>query len=83
MAGFTTIRNVGAADYMDVALRNAINAGEVPGPRMAVSGPSLGITGGHCDRNALNHSFEEKSDGVADGPWQVREQVRKKCKVSS
>lgn len=80
MAGFTTIRNVGAADYMDVALRNAINAGEVPGPRMAVSGPSLGITGGHCDRNALNHSFEEKSDGVADGPWQVREQVRKNVK---
>jgi imidazolonepropionase-like amidohydrolase len=66
MAGFTTIRNVGASDYADVALRNAINAGEVPGPRMAVSGPGLGITGGHCDRNSLNASFEERSDGVAD-----------------
>ncbi|QOL26199.1 amidohydrolase family protein [Thalassotalea sp. LPB0316] len=76
MAGFTTIRNVGAADYQDVALRNAINAGEIPGPRMAVSGPSIGITGGHCDNNALNHSFEQKSDGVADGPWSVREKVR-------
>ena len=53
LAGFTTIRNVGAADYADVALRNAINAGEVPGPRMAVSGPGLGITGGHCDRNSV------------------------------
>ena len=80
LAGFTTIRNVGAGDYADVALRNAINAGEVPGPRMAVSGPSLGITGGHCDRNTLNHSFEERSDGVADGPWAVREKVRKNVK---
>jgi imidazolonepropionase-like amidohydrolase len=80
LAGFTTIRNVGAADYADVALRNAINAGEIPGPRMAVSGPGLGITGGHCDRNSLNSSFEERGDGVADGPWAVREQVRKNVK---
>ena len=83
MAGFTTIRNVGAGDYMDVALRNAINDGEVPGPRMAVSGPSLGITGGHCDRNSLNSSFEERSDGVADGPWAVREKVRKNVKYGA
>lgn len=80
MAGFTTIRNVGASDYADVALRNAINEGEIPGPRMAVSGPGLGITGGHCDRNSLNASFEERSDGVADGPWAVRAQVRKNIK---
>ena len=80
LAGFTSIRNVGARDYADVALRNAINAGEIPGPRMAVSGPGLGITGGHCDSNSLNHAFEERSDGVADGPWAVREQVRKNVK---
>ena len=80
MAGFTTIRNVGAPDYADVAIRNAINAGEIPGPRMAVSGPSLGITGGHCDNNQLNHSFAERSDGVANGPWEVREQVRQNVK---
>ena len=80
LAGFTTIRNVGAGDYADVAIRNAINAGEIPGPRMAVSGPGLGITGGHCDDNSLNSSFEERSDGVADGPWEVRSQVRKNVK---
>ena len=83
MAGFTTIRNVGAGDFADVALRNAINAGEIPGPRMAVSGPGLGITGGHCDRNSLNSSFEERSDGVANGPWAVREQVRKNVKYGA
>lgn len=83
MAGFTTIRNVGASDYADVALRNAIDAGEIPGPRMAVSGPALGITGGHCDNNSLNASFEERGDGVADGPWAVRAQVRKNVKYGA
>jgi len=83
MAGFTTIRNVGAPDYADVALRNAIDAGEIPGPRMAVSGPSLGITGGHCDNNALNASFNERSDGVADGPWEVRSKVRENVKYGA
>jgi imidazolonepropionase-like amidohydrolase len=80
LAGFTTVRNVGSADYQDVALRNAIDAGEVPGPRMSVSGPALGITGGHCDRNALNHAYEERADGVADGPWEARAQVRRNVK---
>jgi imidazolonepropionase-like amidohydrolase len=80
MAGFTVVRDVGSSDYMDVALRNSINAGEVPGPRIAASGPALGITGGHCDDNALNHSFKSKADGVADGPWAVREMVRKNVK---
>jgi len=79
-AGFTVVRDVGASDYQDVALRNAINAGEVLGPRMAVSGPALGITGGHCDDNSLNHSYEQRADGVADGPWGVRQQVRENVK---
>lgn len=83
LAGFTTVRNVGAGDYADVAIRNAIDAGEIPGPRMAVSGPGLGITGGHCDSNSLNSSFEERSDGVADGPWAVRQQVRKNVKYGA
>src|SRR5262249_45534032 len=51
MAGFTTVRNVGAEGYADVALRDAINAGDVIGPLMQVSGPPLGITGGHCDNS--------------------------------
>jgi imidazolonepropionase-like amidohydrolase len=80
LAGFTTVRDVGAGDFQDVALRDSINDGDVPGPRMAVAGPALGITGGHCDRNALNHTFQERADGVADGPWAVRSQVRKNVK---
>ncbi len=83
LAGFTTIRNVGADDFADVALRNAIDAGEIPGPRMAVSGPGIGITGGHCDDNSLNASFEERGDGVADGPWAVREVVRRNVKYGA
>ena len=83
MAGFTSVRNVGAPDFMDVALKNAIDADEVPGPRMRVSGPSIGITGGHCDSNYLNHSFEQYSDGVADGPWEIRKRVRNNVKYGA
>jgi imidazolonepropionase-like amidohydrolase len=83
MAGFTTVRNVGAPDYQDIALRDSINAGEIPGPRIAASGPSLGITGGHCDNNSLNHEFAESSDGVADGPWEVRKKVRTNVKYGA
>jgi imidazolonepropionase-like amidohydrolase len=50
---------------------------------MAVSGPSLGITGGHCDNNSLNASFDERSDGVADGPWEVRAKVRENVKYGA
>ena len=49
-AGFTTVRNVAACGYEDLALRDAINAGDVPGPRVVVSGPAIGITGGHAMR---------------------------------
>ena len=49
MAGFTTVRDVGSSDFIDVGLRNAIDAGTVPGPRMLVAVHSLGSTGGHCD----------------------------------
>ena len=58
-AGFTTVRNVGASGYSDVALRDAINAGEIEGPRLRVSGPSLGITGGHCDNNLLPAEYAD------------------------
>src|SRR5258708_25411613 len=52
-AGFTTIRNVGASGFTDVALRDAINAAAIPVPRMLVSGPPLSIAGGHCDNHLL------------------------------
>ena len=77
MAGFTTVRNVGAPGFADVALRDAINDGDITGPRMFVAGPSLGVTGGHCDNNLLPYEYHTVSEGVADGPWAVREKVRR------
>jgi imidazolonepropionase-like amidohydrolase len=82
-AGFTTVRNVGAAGYADVALRDAINAGDVEGPRLFVSGPALGITGGHCDNNLLAPEYNVKSAGVADGPWEARSKVREVVKYGA
>jgi imidazolonepropionase-like amidohydrolase len=80
LAGFTTVRNVGASGYTDVALRDAINAGDVPGPRMLVSGPALGITGGHCDNNMLPSEYHAVGDGVADGIAAVQHKVRENIK---
>src|SRR6516164_53697 len=82
-AGFTTIRNVGARDFTDVAVRDGINAGEIEGPRMLVSGPALGITGGHCDDNLLPYEFHYKAEGVADGPWAARAKVREVIKYGA
>ncbi|KUJ84402.1 amidohydrolase family protein [Microbulbifer flavimaris] len=82
-AGFTTMRNLGAHGYADVALRDAINDGDVPGPRLFVSGPAIGITGGHCDNNLLTHEFAAKGGGVADGPWGVRAKVRENLKYGA
>lgn len=82
-AGFTTVRNVGAGGFADVALRDAINFGDVAGPRMRVSGPSLGITGGHCDSNLLPPRFQNYSDGVADGPWEIRKKIRDNVKYGA
>jgi imidazolonepropionase-like amidohydrolase len=66
-AGFTTVRNVGASGYSDIALRDAIDAGDVPGPRIDASGPAIGVTGGHADANELAPEFQYRADGVADG----------------
>jgi imidazolonepropionase-like amidohydrolase len=82
-AGFTTVRNVGASGFADVALRDAIASGDVPGPRMLVSGPLLGITGGHCDENLLPFEFHYRADGVADGPWEARAKVREVVKYGA
>ncbi len=83
LAGFTTVRNVGASGYSDVALRDAINAGDVPGPRMLVSGPPLSITGGHADNNLLPFEYHATSDGVADGVDGVRHMVRQNIKYGA
>lgn len=80
LAGFTTVRNVGAREFSDVALRDAINAGDVPGPRMLVSGPPLSITGGHCDNNMLPFEYHATEDGVADGIAAVQHKVRENIK---
>lgn len=82
-AGFTSARNVGANGYTDVALRDAIDAGDVPGPRLLVSGPALGITGGHCDNNLLPSEFRFRDPGVADGPWDARAKVREVVKYGA
>ena len=66
-----------------MALRDAIEEGDIPGPRMFVSGPSLGITGGHCDSNLLAPEYKVTSAGVADGPWAARAKVRENVKYSA
>ena len=84
MAGFTTVRNVGAGSFCDVALRDAINDGDIPGPRMLVSGPPIGITGGHCsDNNLLPPEYGISGEGVADGPWAARTAVRRNIKYGA
>jgi imidazolonepropionase-like amidohydrolase len=82
-AGFTTIRNVGADGFTDVAVRDGVNAGEIEGPRMLVSGPALGITGGHCDDNLLPLEYHRVAEGVADGPWAARAKVREVIKYGA
>jgi imidazolonepropionase-like amidohydrolase len=82
-AGFTTVRNVGAGAYSDIALRDAINDGDVIGPRMVASGPALGITGGHCDENLLPPEFHFQGDGVADGIEAVQHKVREVIKYGA
>jgi imidazolonepropionase-like amidohydrolase len=81
MAGFTTVRDVGSSNFLDIGLRNAINAGIVPGPRMLVAVHAIGSTGGHCDEGdgfrfgLLNHESGPE-DGVIDSPDQARFAVR-------
>lgn len=84
-AGFTTIRNVGADNYVDFALRNAINAGKVPGPRLLASGPALSATGGHGDLNGMSPyvHFEGNIDGIADGPDEIRKKIRENIKYGA
>ena len=83
LAGFTTIRNVGATEFADIALRDAINAGDVPGPRIDASGPALSVTGGHCDDNLLPYEWHATEVGVADGVENVQHKVREVIKYGA
>jgi imidazolonepropionase-like amidohydrolase len=83
LAGITSVRNVGANGFTDVDLRDAVNAGQVPGPHMLVSGPLLGITGGHCDENLLPIKYRLVGDGVADGIAEVQHKVRQNIKYGA
>ena len=75
-AGFTTVRNVGAGDFNDVGLRQAIDAGHVRGPRIVTATHSFGATGGHCDSTYFPPSMDQKSPYNADSPEEGRKRVR-------
>jgi imidazolonepropionase-like amidohydrolase len=83
LAGVTTVRNLGAGAFVDVAMRDAINSGDIKGPRMFVSGPSLQITGGHGDNNILPYDMPTSTLGVVDGPWAAIQQVRENIKYGA
>ena len=75
-AGFTTVRNLGASDWNDVGLGQAIAAGKVRGPRIVPAAWSFGATGGHCDSTYFPPSMEEKNKYNADSPDEARKSVR-------
>ncbi|MGM9484687.1 Xaa-Pro dipeptidase [Roseateles sp. NT4] len=76
-AGFTTVRNVGSAHYDDVALKQAIEQGHVPGPRIVPATYAIGATGGHCDSTEFPPSIQTHEPAVANGPEAIRATVRK------
>ncbi len=85
-AGFTTVRDVGSTDFLDVGLRNSIAKGVVPGPRMLVCVHALGSVGGHSDRNGLRHDLlpqRHEAEGIASGPDQLRQAVRYQVKYGA
>jgi len=82
-AGFTTVRNVGAGGYSDIALRDAIDAGDVPGPRIDAAGPGIGVSGGHFDNSLLAPEFHHSSDSIADGVPALMAKVREEVKYGA
>ena len=85
LAGFTTVRNVGATDYLDFSLRRAINSGAVPGPRMLCCGVPLSATGGHGDLNNMSPGLhiDTVASDIADGPDAIRKTVRNNVKYGA
>ena len=75
-AGFTTVRNVGSNHFDDVALRQAVDAGIVPGPRIITAAYAIGATGGHCDNATLPPSYDRKDASIVDSPDEARAKVR-------
>ena len=83
-AGFTTIRNLGAAEYIDLALRRAIDSGKVVGPRMLCAAITLSATGGHGDLNGFSPYLKfDRISGIADGVEGVRKRVRENIKYGA
>ncbi len=84
MAGFTMVRDLGSGDLLDISLRNAINEGTIPGPRMLVATFALGATGGHADFSGFNPNLDFKGNkdftGVADGKDEIIKRVRNNVK---
>ena len=76
-AGFTTCRNVGANEFIDVALKKAIDAGKIPGPHLFVSGLLLSATGGHGDYNGFSpYLYFSNPNGIVDGVDEIRKKIR-------
>ena len=75
-AGFTTVRNLGAQDWNDVGLRQAIDAGKLRGPRIVAAARSFGATGGHCDSALLPPSMHQPNPYSANTPDEARKSVR-------
>ncbi|MBY0303532.1 MAG: amidohydrolase family protein [Sphingomonas sp.] len=75
-AGFTSVRNVGSSGFDDVGLREAIDGGWIPGPRVTTATYAIGATGGHCDDNSLPPSFDKQQPSVINSPEEARAKVR-------
>ena len=82
-AGFTTVRNVGSANYNDVGLKQAIAEGYAVGPRIVPAANAIGATGGHCDETFFPPSFARKGSAVGDGEQQLRQRVREQRKYGA
>lgn len=81
--GFTTVRNVGSSFYSDVGVRDAVDLGIAPGPRVVPAAYSLGATGGHCDSTYFPPSMQERSPALVDSPEEGRKRVREQRKYGA
>jgi imidazolonepropionase-like amidohydrolase len=82
-AGFTTVRSMGSGNYADVALKQGVEEGHIPGPRIVPATWALGATGGHCDSTEFPPSIKAPTDNVADGPLALRIAVRRNRKYGA